>query len=139
MDKSLLNLFLIPIAIWGEDPNYANPNDKLSIELLTALSTALPGRFDDPGPFLITLEKPIRDGHPGEIANVFFVDLSKMNDRAIQEVVRSYKTTAIQSKLTGEKSSNSLSILNTALRMEESYGFVTVAFADLQKAFNSTE
>jgi hypothetical protein len=140
-DKSLLNLFLIPIGSWGEDPNYPKPNDKLSIELLTALSTALPGRFDNPGPFLITLNKPIRYGRPGEIANVFFVDLSKMNDKIIQEVVRNYKTTAIQSNRAGEKKLESLqlSLLNTALRVEESYGFVKVAFGELQKAFNSTE
>lgn len=138
MDRSLLNLFLIPVRDEGQDTTV--PNDKLSMELLTALSTALPGRFHNPGPYLITLNKPIRYGHPGEIADIFFVDLSRMNNKSIEEVIRDYKKTIIQSELMGERKLNSLrlSILNTALTAEDCYGFVKVAFAELQKAFYTT-
>ena len=89
-DKSLLNLFLIPV-VGGEGQDSTLPNDKLSMQLLTALSTALPGKFENPGPYLITLYKPIRHGHPGEVTDVLFVDLSKKHERAIQEVVRTDK------------------------------------------------
>lgn len=137
-DKSLLNLFLIPV-VGGEGQDARSPNDKLSIELLTALSTALPGKFEKPGPFLITLYKPIRYGRPGEIANILFVDLSKMNDKTNKEVVRAYKSAVTKSEIKGEEKLQLLliRILDTAFMVEESYGFVKVAFAELQKAFNT--
>ena len=138
VDKSLFNLFLVPI-VGGEGPDAKSPNDKLSIELLTALSTAFPGKFENPGPFLITLDKPISYGHPREIANIIFVDLSKMNDKVNQEIVRAYKRNIAESEMKGEKKLQLLllSILSTAFMVEESYGFVKVAFAELQKAFNT--
>jgi hypothetical protein len=137
-DKSLLNLFLIPVSA-GEGLNAAAPNDKLSIELLTALSTAFPGKFENPGPYLITLYKPIRYGRPGQIADILFVDLSKMHEKAIQEVVRSYKTKIIESKFQGKQKLEQLglSLLNGAFTFEDSYGFVKIAFAELQKAWNA--
>lgn len=139
-DKSLLNLFLIPV-VGGEGQDSTSPNDKLSIQLLTALSTALPGKFENPGPYLITLYKPIRHGHPGEVTDVLFVDLSKKHERAIQEIVRRYKVAIIESKLEGKKKLDDLltSILSWALTVEDSYGFVRVAFAEVQNSSNTSD
>ncbi len=90
------------------------------MQLLTALSTALPGKFENPGPYLITLYKLIRHGHPGEVTDVLLVDLSKKHERAIQEVVRRYKVAIIGSKLEGKKKLDDLltSILSWALRLK---------------------
>ncbi|MBA4142849.1 MAG: hypothetical protein H0X43_07550 [Nitrosospira sp.] len=138
-DKSLLNLFLIPVSA-REGQNPTSPNDKLSMELLTALSTAFPGKFDNPGPYLITLYQPIRHGRPGQIADILFIDLSKMHEKAIQEVVRSYKTEIIKSEFHGTQKLEQLALLllNSALSVEDSYGFVKIAFAELQKAWSAS-
>jgi hypothetical protein len=133
--KSKYNLFLIPVIKEGIEPS--RPNEKLSMLLLTALSTFLPGKFDAPGPYLITLAKPIRFGHIEEVADILILDLSDKNPGAIREYVRAYKERLIDKRVAGVEKLQSLrvALLDTALNTEDSLRFARVTFGELQKIF----
>lgn len=131
VDKSRFNLFLIPVDANGE-PNYA-----LSKLLLAALTTTASVSFDKPGPFLITLYRPIGFGTPGDVVDVLFVDLTNTHETAIREVVRTYKNRISGETIEGIEKLKSLrlAVLNLALLAEDNIGFAKAAYADLKEGF----
>lgn len=136
--KSKFNLFLIPVIKEGIEPSL--PNEKLSILLLTALSTTVPGKFQRPGPYLITLTKPIRFGQRDEVADLLVLDLSDKHLGAIREYVHAYKERLVYKELTGIEKLESLrvNLLDTVLSAEDGLSFARIAFVELQKAFRAS-
>ena len=137
VSKANFNLFLIPIknniSTGTQEPNY-----ELSKLLLTALSTKMPSKFSAPGPYIITLYKPIRFGKHDEVADILYVDLTNIHPAAIPEIVRAYKNKILEKDLSGFEKLQSLrlSLLELALIAEDSIGFAQAAYAKLQNAFS---
>ena len=136
VSKSNFNLFLIPVS-GDKDTDYHEPNYELSKLLLTLLSVASPIEFTNPGPYIITLYKPISMGEQNEVADILYVDLTNMHQAALPEVVRTYKNKIFDKKLSGIEKLHSLrlSILNAALLTEDSIGFAKAGYAELRKYF----
>jgi len=132
------NLFLIPTTKIMEDGSH-KPNYELSKLLLTALSTSSPLKFSRPGPYIITLYKPISFSNKDDVADMLYIDLTSMHPVAIPEVVRTYKNKILDENLSGIEKLNSLrlSILNIALISEDSIGFARTAYAKLRSVFRS--
>ena len=127
--KSWFNLFLIPVGSDRKDSNDPLLNQKLSLHLLTALSMALPGKFDNPGPYLITLTKPIEYGQKDEIADFLYLDLSNKNRKAMRAYVNAYKARFQRKKLGREKlASLHTSLLGLFFDIEDSLDFGRIAF-----------
>jgi hypothetical protein len=136
VSKSRFNLFLIP-AVGDKDAAVHEPNYELSKLLLALLSVASPMKFENPGPYIITLAKPINMGEQNEIADVLYVDLTNMHRTAIPEVVRTYKNKLFEENLSGVEKLKSLrlTLLNMALITEDSIGFAKAAYAELINTF----
>ncbi|KPJ90817.1 MAG: hypothetical protein AMJ53_12860 [Gammaproteobacteria bacterium SG8_11] len=136
VSKAHFNLFLIP-AVGDRDAAFHEPNYELSKLLLTLLSVASPIELTNPGPYIITLPKPISMGDRNEVADILYVDLTHMHQAAIPEVVRTYKNKIFDKKLNGIEKLQSLrlSLLNAALITEDSIGFAKAAYAELRKYF----
>lgn len=130
-----LNLFLIPAT--KDDAGEALPNYNLSKALLTVLSANSAGAFSRPGPYLITLYKPLCAGDDGEIADILYVDFTNIHPDAIPEVVRTYKSRVVDDGVDGIERLRSLrlSLLNLALLAEDSIGFAKQAYAELVAVF----
>ena len=136
VSKAHFNIFLIP-AVGDKDAAFHEPNYELSKTLLTLLSVAAPIEFTNPGPYIITLLKPISMGERNEIADIFYVDLTNVHQTAVPEVVRTYKNKIFDKELNGIEKLQSLrlSLLNAALITEDSIGFAKTAYAELRKYF----
>ncbi len=136
VSKARFNLFVIP-AVGNKESATHEPNYEVSKLLLALLSTMSPVKFDNPGPYIITLPKPISMGEKNEVADIFYIDLTNMHRTAIQEVVRSYKEELFEKNLNGVEKLKSLrlSVLNIALVTEDSIGFARAAYADLLETF----
>lgn len=136
-EKSILNIFLIPIKFNNTSSKYI-PNYELSKSLLTAISTNSSIRFTRPGPYIITMYKPIGHGDDEEIADILYLDLTDAHPDAIPEIVRTYREKVIDSRLDGIEKLKSLrlSLLNIALHFEDSIGFAKSAYASMRKAFD---
>lgn len=130
------NLFLVPAKI-AADGTIHEPNYALAKALLAALATTSPLNFSKPGPYIITLYKPICFGEDGEIADILYVDFTNIHTAAIPEVVRTYKNKVLATDLRGIERLKSLrlSLLNLALIAEDSIGFAQTAYAEMKKAF----
>lgn len=135
--KRYYNLFLIPSVRERSDSGATFPAEKLSMELLTELAIAAPGKFENPGPYLITLHKPIKYGGTEEIADILFLDLSNTPIEGIKEYIRAYKERIVHKKVTGIEKLEILrmNMLATAFTMEDSIGFAFIIFDRLQKHF----
>lgn len=133
--KGLYNLFLIPVHV-DKDPNIPIPSNKFSINLVATLAKALPGQFENPGPYLITLTKPIRSGREQEIADILFFDLSEMHPKAMREVVRGYKKRVVARKSDGKEKLEHLrlAVLSTLLSAEDHLRLARTTFLELQNA-----
>lgn len=131
-----LNLFLIP-AIGNVSTESHEPNYELSKLLLLALSTVSPLKFSRPGPYIITLCKPISFEKYNEVADILYMDLTNIHPAAIPEIIRTYKSKILNEKLDGIERLKSLriSLLNLALIAEDSIGFARTAYAKLQRTF----
>ncbi len=136
VSKAHFNLFLIPV-VGDKDVAFHEPNYELSKLLLTLLSISSPIEFTNPGPYIITLSKPISMGERNEVADILYIDLTNMHQTAIPEVVRTYKNKIFEKKLNGIEKLQSLriSLLNAALITEDSIGFAKAAYAELRKCF----
>lgn len=132
----LLNLFIIPITN-GSDHEGISPNYELSKLLLASLSTTLPLKFSRPGPYIITLYKPIGVDNGDEMTDILYVDLTDIHQKAIPEIVRTYSEKVIDDKLEGMEKLESLrlSLLNIALHVEDSIGFAKLASMSMKSAF----
>lgn len=137
VSKANFNLFLIP-ATRNRDSASHEPNYELSKLLLASLSTTSPLKFSRPGPYIITLYKPISFGKNDEVADIMYIDLTNLHPTAIPEVVRTYKGKIVDENLDGIEKLESLrlSLLNIALIVEDSIGFAQAAYAGLRRAFN---
>ena len=131
-----LNLFLIPAIKRGGGVS-PGPNYKLSKSLLTVLSASSPTKFDRPGPYIITLYRPISGSKQDDVADVLYIDLTNLHPTAIPELVSTYKRKILEENLRGIEKLNSLklSILNILLITEDSIGFARTAYAELRNAF----
>jgi len=130
------NLFLIP-AIGKKGDVSPEPNYELSKLLLTALSASSPENFDSPGPYIITLYRPISFRKQDDLADILYIDLTNLHPTAIPEVVSTYKRKILEENISGIDKLRSirLSILNTLLITEDSIGFARAAYAELRSAF----
>ncbi|MFW2373244.1 MAG: hypothetical protein ACN4GM_08990 [Gammaproteobacteria bacterium] len=137
--REYLNIFVIPVKIGSNQYSY-EPNYDLSKALLTTLSIVSIDVFSRPGPYLITLLKPISN-EENEMADILYIDLTTMHPASIPEVVRAYKNTVIHDDYSGieELRSIRITILNLALVAEESIGFARAAYSDLKKSFSEPE
>jgi hypothetical protein len=135
--KHIFNLFLIPAKKDAVNPSN-QPNFELSKLLLTALSASSPQSFSRPGPYLITLYRPIGFGKKDEVADLLYVDLTDAHPTAIAEIVHVYKSEVLSEPLDGIEKLESfrLSLLNLALIAQDSIGFAKSAYADLRDAFS---
>jgi hypothetical protein len=133
--KGLYNLFLIPVHV-DKDPHIPIPSNKFSIKLVTKLAKALPGQFENPGPFLVTLTKPIRSGRQQENADILFFDLSETHPKAMREVVRGYKKRVVARKTDGKEKLEHLrlAVLSKLLNAEDHLRLARITFFDLQNA-----
>lgn len=135
VDKSRLNCILIPAKI--DRSSFRTKHDyQLSRNILTTLSVSCSQKFNQPGPYIITLYKPISSGEEEEIADLLYVDMTNMGIEAISEVVRTYKEAVLDEKIAGINKLKSLrlSILRIALIVEDSIGFARVAYGELRNA-----
>jgi len=130
-----LNLFLIPAtkSEYGENQT----NYVLSKALLTVLAANSGEAFSRPGPYLITLYKPLCSGEEGEVADILYIDFTNIHPDAIPEVVRTYKNRVVDEGVEGIERLKSLRLLllNMALLTEDSIGFAQKAYAELVAAF----
>ncbi|MFS8082098.1 MAG: hypothetical protein ACMG51_01495 [Ginsengibacter sp.] len=135
--KGLYNLFLIPVHM-DKDPYIPIPSNKFSIKLVTILTEALPGQFENPGPFLVTLTKPIRSGREQEIADILYFDLSEIHPKAMREVVREYKKRVVARKSDGKEKLEHLhlrlAVLSKLLNAEDYLRLARISFLELQNA-----
>jgi len=135
--RAQLNVFLIP-ATGDREAESHEPDYELSKLLLASLSAASPLTFSRPGPYMITLYKPISFGQGDEVANILYFDFTNMPPAAIPEIVRTYKEHILDEDLDGIEKLRSLrlSLLKIALVAEDSIGFAQVAYAALRSAFS---
>lgn len=132
------NLFLIPVTPEDENGNRA-PNYELSKLLLASLSASSSVKTTRPGPFIITLQRPITEYRENEQTDILYIDLTDAHPKAIPEIVRAYSEDLLYSDFEGTKNLESLhsALLNTALHAEDSIGFAKSAFASLKSAFSN--
>lgn len=129
------NKFLIPSKY---DINNKNtPNYDLSKTLISALELSSPISLNDPGPFIITLYKPISFHTDSEVTDIMYFDFSGINEKAIPEIIKVYKSRVKTKNLAGIEilESFKLSFLNVALKLEDSLGFAKAAFANIKSTF----
>lgn len=129
----LSNLFLIP---------YKNEtlNDKLFMSLLAGLAAAEKNQelssidISNPGPFLISVVKPIRSDNNYWLADVLYVDLTYFNLNAFPEVVAAYKKRIVNKSVSGYEHYKSirLALLNFMLNADEYIRIIKVAYAGLK-------
>lgn len=136
--RGFYNLFLIPSVkktnTVNEEPDYG-----LSKQLLDNISIKLPkALFNQGGPYIITLYKPVGEGNPDTIADILYADLTKVHPTAFPEVVRAYKSHVSGEQIHGIEKLKSLraNLLNLMLITEECIGFAKVAYAELQRSFS---
>lgn len=131
VSRNALNLFIIPKS--GTEPDY-----ELSKSLLASLSTASPLKFSRPGPYIITLYRPISSiNSDDKISEVLYIDLTDAHLKAIPEIVRTYREQVMDEELEGVEKLKSLrlSLLNIGLQIEDSIGFAKSAYAGMRSAF----
>ncbi|SCY01811.1 hypothetical protein [Desulfoluna spongiiphila] len=137
LQKNKLNIFLIPKreGVLGD----VEVNYKLSKKILTSFAVHSSGEFSEPGPYLITTSKKISEYNNDEEIGLFYVDLTGMNIKAINEIVSVYKHKLIDNDINSVEKLESfkISILNLALDIEDSIGFAKVAYANFRKIFDS--
>jgi hypothetical protein len=136
--RGFYNLFLIPSAKKTTAAN-AEPNYGLSKQLLDNISIKLPKAvFNQGGPYIITLYKPVGEGDPNTIADILYADLTKVHPAAFPEVVRAYKSHISSEQIQGIERLKSFraDLLNLMLITEECTGFAKVAYAELQSSFS---
>jgi peptidoglycan-associated lipoprotein len=135
--RSSYNLFLIPSK---KDQNTANckPDYEVSKQLLDAISIKLSKALLNQGPYIITLYKPVGEGNPDAIADLLYVDLTRVRPAAFPEFVRVYKNHVSREQIHGIEKLDSLraELLNLMLITEECIGFAKVAYAELQRSFS---
>lgn len=136
LSRESYNIFLIPV-ITCDASNDVKPNYDVSLKLLASLSAASEYPFTNPGPYIITLYKPIGKGQLESRADVLFLDMSTVHPSAMPEFVKTYKNHLAKHEIDGIHSLQSLrlSLLNLALVAEESIGFAQIAYASLQESF----
>lgn len=129
------NLFLIPAK---ENSGY-EPDLALSKSLLLAFAEISPDQFSKPGPYIITIDKPIRFDYEFDEVDMLVADLTNLHPEAIPELVREYKSQVINNDIQGiEKlSSFKISLLNGALLLEENLAFAKVAYSSFKSFFTS--
>lgn len=134
--RRFYNLFLIPS---GKKPYPADnePNYGLSKLLLDNISIKLSKALLD-GPYIITLYKPVGEGNPNAIADIFYVDLTRVHPAVFPLFVRVYKSHVSSEEIHGIEKLFSLKaeLLNLMLITEECTGFAKVAYAELQRSFS---
>ncbi len=136
--RGFYNLFLIP-SVKKQTTANPEPDYGLSKQLLDNISIKLPkALFNQGGPYIITLYKPVGEGDPDVIANILYADLTKVHPAAFPEVVRAYKSHVSSEEIHGIEKLKSLraNILNLMLITEECIGFAKVAYAELQSSFS---
>ncbi len=135
LDESKYNLFVIP-AEW--DSTY-KADLRLSQELLLAFSSQNRDLFSNPGPYLITIDKPIRFGYESDTTDMLIADLTYLQPAAIPELVREYKSNLVNQDLDGIEKLRSLriNILNGALIVEENLKFAKIAFTAFKNLFHN--
>lgn len=134
IDRSQLNIFLIP----GRTSSGNNQlNQELAKTLLTAISLNSKKNFSGRGPYLFSIHQPVQQNQSGSLVDIFYVDLTNVDEKAFAELVHVYKDHLIDSKVIGVDKFHSLKInlLNTALIFEASIGFVKTAQASFHDAF----
>lgn len=128
-DRSLYNLFLIPSG--------GTSSEEFSKSILTHMATSVEDKKlrdlinSNPGPFLITVAKPISTILLNEEVDLLYVDLSGTNVAAIPEVVAAYKKHLTTDAIAGvaQFSSIRLSLLNIILNADDFINIVKVAYA----------
>ena len=130
VDNSLINIFFIP----GMGGDTGALNVGLSMSLVSALKK-LDARFNNPGPFIVTLYHPI-SFNPNCEVTMLFVDLTYTHPDAMAEIATVYKKRISQAPLQGVERLRSLklALLNAVLVADDRIGFATTAYADLRKA-----
>ena len=136
--RRFYNLFLIP-SVKKPYPAKNELNYGLSKLLLSNISIKLSEALLD-GPYIITLYKPVGEGNPDAIADIFYVDLTRVHTAAFPLFVRVYKSHVSSEKMHGIEKLFSLKaeLLNLMLITEECTGFAKVAYAELQRSFTSS-
>jgi hypothetical protein len=130
------NIFIIP-AVECDSTKTLQPKYDVSLRLLSAISFASGRQFGNPGPYIMTLYKPIGKGKPDAIADVLYLDMSTIHPSAMPEFVKTYKNHLTKQEIDGMQSLRSLrlTLLNLGLTAEESIGFAQTAYASLRDAF----
>jgi len=139
--RGYYNLFIIP-SVKEKHTGNDKPNYSLSRQLLDNISIKTPQHlFNQSGPYIITLYKPIGEGDPNTITDILYVDLTNVEMAAFPEFVRSYKSHIANQQIQGIEKLNSLraNLLNLMLVTEECIGFAKIAYADLQRSFLKNE
>lgn len=128
--ESMMNIFLIPAVSDAETWNIG-----CSLTLVAAL-TASNSCFYNPGPFIVTLYRPISFRADQEVT-MLFVDLTNTHPDSMSEIVSAYKRRVSQAPLQGVQrlTSIKLALLNTLLIANDHIGFAKAAFADLKTSF----
>jgi hypothetical protein len=130
--KNLMNIFMIPAG-----KNDDTLNIGLSLSLVAALA-ASDVRFNNPGPFIVTVCHPVSFSIDPEIL-MLFVDLTNTHPDAMPEIVNVYKRRISQAPLQRIErlTSLKLALLNALLVANDRIGFATTAYANLKEVFVS--
>lgn len=125
LEKEYANLFLIPVNRYDSGEQIS-----LSKTLLDILSGE-DSRFRRPGPFIVTTYHPISADQ--EQVDLLYVDLTHIHPDAMKELVYIYINRVSAGRLSGIQALHSikLSILNSLLVANESFGYATVALSEL--------
>ncbi len=136
--RGFYNLFLIP-SVKKPNTAHSEPDYRLSKKLLDNISIkATKHLFNQSGPYIITLYKPVGEGNPETIADILYTDLTKVHPAAFPEFVRAYKSHISSEQIQGIERLKSFraNLLNLMLITEECTGFAKVAYAELQSSFS---